>query len=68
MMILVFVTLFITIVLFVWGKLRPDMVALLSTLALFLTGIIDTLEALEAGKPFEIQVAGEHYDDLGYKF
>ena len=46
MMILVFIILLITIILFVWGKLRPDMVALLSMLALFLTGVIDTREAL----------------------
>ena len=46
MMILVFIILLITILLFVWGKLRPDMVALLSMLALFLTGVIDTREAL----------------------
>lgn len=46
MMILVFVILLITIILFVWGKLRPDMVALLSMLALFLTGVVDTREAL----------------------
>ena len=45
-MILVFVILIITILLFVSGKLRPDMVALLSMLALFLTGIVDTREAL----------------------
>jgi hypothetical protein len=36
MMILVFIILIITVVLSVWGKLRPDMVALLSVLALFL--------------------------------
>lgn len=46
MMILVFVILLITIILFVWGKLRPDMVALLSMLALFVTGVIDTREAI----------------------
>ena len=46
MMILVFVILLITIILFVWGKLRPDMVALLSMLALFVTGMIDTREAI----------------------
>lgn len=36
MMTLAFVILTLTILLFVWGKLRPDMVALFSTLALFL--------------------------------
>ena len=46
MMVLAFVILLITIILFVSGKLRSDMVALLSMLALFLTGIIDTREAL----------------------
>ncbi len=45
-MVLTFVILAITIVLFVWGKIRPDLVALLSVLALFLTGIIDTSQAL----------------------
>ena len=46
MMILVFIILIITVVLFIRGKMRPDMVALLSMMALFLTGVIDTREAL----------------------
>ena len=47
MMTLAFIILCLTILLFIWGKLRPDMVALLSTLALFLSGLIDIGEALQ---------------------
>ncbi len=36
----------ITIGLFVWGKFPPDVVALMSMLALYLTGILDMTEAL----------------------
>ena len=46
MMILVFVILIITVVLFVRGKMRTDLVALLALMALFLAGIIDTRETL----------------------
>jgi len=35
-----------TIFLFIWGRLRPDLVALLSVLALFLTGIINLEQTL----------------------
>jgi di/tricarboxylate transporter len=45
-MILTFVILVTTILLFIWGKFRPDLVALLSLLALYLTGIINTEQAL----------------------
>ena len=45
-MILTFIILAITIFLFIWGKIRPDLVAVLSVLALFLAGIIDTGQAL----------------------
>ncbi|MCL6267230.1 SLC13 family permease [Flagellimonas myxillae] len=40
------VILSITIVLFVWGKFPPDVVALMSMLSLFLTGILDIKETL----------------------
>ena len=46
MMIFVFLILVITVVLFIRGKMRTDMVALLSLIALFLAGIIDTQETL----------------------
>lgn len=36
----------ITIVLFIWGKFPPDVVALMSLLALYLTGILEVNEAL----------------------
>lgn len=36
----------ITVVLFVWGKFPPDVVALMSMLALFITGILDLPETL----------------------
>lgn len=36
----------ITILLFVWGKFPPDVVAVLSLLALYLSGILDVKEAL----------------------
>lgn len=45
-MILTFLILSLTILLFIWGRLRPDLVALLSVLALFLTGIINLKQAL----------------------
>ena len=45
-MILTFVILIITILLFIWGKYRPDFVAIVSLLALYLTGILTTDQAL----------------------
>lgn len=45
-MTLTFVILALTILLLVSGKIRPDLVALLSLLALFLTGIVDTQQSL----------------------
>ncbi|MFI0431196.1 SLC13 family permease [Mariniflexile sp. HMF6888] len=36
----------ITIILFVWGKFTPDVVALISMLSLFLTGILNVTETL----------------------
>ncbi|MEJ2555139.1 MAG: hypothetical protein P8186_02675 [Anaerolineae bacterium] len=41
-----FVVLAVTILLLVSGRLRPDLVALMSLLALFLGGIVDTQQAL----------------------
>jgi hypothetical protein len=40
-----FVILGVTIVLFVWGRWSPDLVALLSLLALALSGVIGTQDA-----------------------
>ena len=45
-MLITFVIRGITILLFVSNKLRPDIVALLSLLALFLTGVLTTSQAL----------------------
>jgi len=45
-MITTFVILGITIVLFVWGRWPPDLAALLSLLALVLSGVIGTQDAL----------------------
>ncbi len=40
------IILFLTIALFIWGKFPPDIVALISMLSLFLTGILDLQETL----------------------
>ena len=45
-MVLTFIILALTVALFVWGRLRADVVALLSLLALFLAGILDADQAL----------------------
>ncbi|UJH68459.1 SLC13 family permease [Allomuricauda sp. SCSIO 65647] len=45
-MVTLLIILTITIVLFIWGKFPPDVVALISMLTLFLTGILDMNEAL----------------------
>lgn len=45
-MIILLIILFITIALFVWGKFPPDVVALMSMLSLYLTGILDVGETL----------------------
>ena len=42
----ILVILVITIILFVWGKFPPDVVALMSMLSLYLTGILDITETL----------------------
>lgn len=45
-MITLLIILTITIVLFIWGKFPPDVVALISMITLFLTGILTVEEAL----------------------
>ncbi len=48
----------VTIVLFVWGRWAPDLVALLSLLALALSGVIDTRDALSGfGNPTVVMIA-----------
>ena len=39
-----FIILFVTILLFIWGKYPPDIIALISMLSLFLTGILELKE------------------------
>lgn len=57
-MISVLVILAITIVLFIWGKFPPDVVALLSMIALFLFGILDLTETLSGfSNPTVIMIA-----------
>ena len=45
-MYLTFTILALTIALFIWGKIRADIVALLALLALFLTGILTVGQTL----------------------
>ncbi|PWL39374.1 SLC13 family permease [Flagellimonas aquimarina] len=45
-MVTLLVILGITIALFIWGKFQPDVVALMSMLTLYLTGILDVTETL----------------------
>ena len=45
-MVLTFIILSITIVLFVWGRFQADLVALMSLVALVLVGVLDTRQAL----------------------
>ena len=53
-----FVILGVTIVLFVWGRWPPDLVAILSLLALVLFGVIDTRDALSGfGNPTVVMIA-----------
>jgi di/tricarboxylate transporter len=53
-----FVILGITIVMFVWGRWPPDLVALLSLLALALSGVIGTSDALSGfGNPTVVMIA-----------
>jgi len=53
-----FVILGLTIVLFIWGRWPADLVALLSLLALALSGVIDTRDALSGfGNPTVVMIA-----------
>jgi di/tricarboxylate transporter len=53
-----FVILGVTIALFVWGRWAPDLVALLSLLALVLSGVIGTSDALAGfGNPTVVMIA-----------
>lgn len=50
--------LIITIVLFIWGKFTPDIIALISMLSLFLFGILDLTETLSGfSNPTVIMIA-----------
>ncbi len=50
--------LIVTIGLFVWGKFTPDIVALISMISLFLTGILDATETLSGfSNPTVIMIA-----------
>ncbi len=58
MIYLMLTILVITIALFVWGKFTPDIVALLSMISLFLTGILDAKETLSGfSNPTVIMIA-----------
>ncbi|APY09479.1 SLC13 family permease [Winogradskyella sp. J14-2] len=55
---LMLVILIITIVLFIWGKFTPDIIALLSMLSLFVFGILDLKETLSGfSNPTVIMIA-----------
>jgi len=57
-MITLLIILSLTILLFIWGKFTPDIVALISMLALFLTGILDLHETLSGfSNPTVIMIA-----------
>lgn len=57
-MTIVLIILGITIVLFVWGKYPPDVVALISMLALFLTNVLNLSESLSGfSNPTVIMIA-----------
>ena len=57
-MIYLLIVLIITILLFIWGKFTPDVVALLSMLSLFLIGILDLGETLSGfSNPTVIMIA-----------
>lgn len=58
MIYLMLLILVITIGLFVWGKFTPDIVALISMITLFLTGILDATETLSGfSNPTVIMIA-----------
>lgn len=57
-MTLTFAILGVTLVLFIWDKIRPDLVALLALLALFGVGVVDTRTALSGfGDPAVVMIA-----------
>ncbi|UOB17520.1 SLC13 family permease [Abyssalbus ytuae] len=57
-MTLLLVILFLTIAFFIWGKFPPDVVALMSMIALFLTGILNLSETLSGfSNPTVIMIA-----------
>jgi di/tricarboxylate transporter len=56
--IIVFITLFFALVMFAWGRVRHDIVALLSLFILIIAGVIDTSSAFKGfGHPAVITVA-----------
>ncbi|WP_242086411.1 SLC13 family permease [Aestuariivivens sediminis] len=58
MIYLMLTILIITIGLFIWGKFTPDIVALISMISLFLTGILDVTETLSGfSNPTVIMIA-----------
>lgn len=58
MILLMLLILVITIGLFAWGRFTPDMVALISMISLFLTGILDATETLSGfSNPTVIMIA-----------
>lgn len=57
-MYIVLAVLGVTILLFVWGRFSPDVVALMAMLALFLTGVLDLSETLSGfSNPTVIMIA-----------
>lgn len=58
MIYLMLVILILTIGLFIWGKFTPDIVALISMISLFLTGILDATETLSGfSNPTVVMIA-----------
>lgn len=55
----VLIVLALTLILFIWGKYPPDIVALFSMLSLFFTGVLELKEALSGfSNPTVIMIAG----------
>ena len=52
------IILMLTIVLFIWGKFPPDIVALLSLLSLFMVGILDLNETLSGFSNPTVSMSG----------
>lgn len=58
MIYLMLLILVVTIILFIWGKFPPDVIALISMISLFLTGILDITETLSGfSNPTVIMIA-----------